>query len=282
MTYVIYNDLSGTSTLRITAGKKPGLEVEGPADLLGEIVTDAQGERLTISAARNTSSENSKAPVVVRVTLPGTPPPACIHPPVGRKSPDTTPTPHRTIDLNQVDIRGPGNTEITVRSSTMMDADAGIGFGRTILPRGRADPVFTKCARTVPRIQGFDLDSLLINAAGGGKTSFDGRVKTLQLRMAGAGDAVLKAPASSTADTLEADIVGTGSLHADGFKAERVNINMAGTGDAHVFATEAITARGAGTGDLAVLGEPRERSVWLFGTGKVSYEKKERTLMRRV
>lgn len=99
--------------------------------------------------------------------------------------------------------------------------------------------------------------------------------------MAGAGDAVLKAPASFTADALEADIVGTGSLHADAFKARRVNVLFAGTSDAHVFATEAITARGAGTGDLTVAGNPKERSVFLVGTGKVSYQNQKRSLMRR-
>lgn len=121
--------------------------------------------------------------------------------------------------------------------------------------------------------QGFDLDSLSLNAAGGGKTTFDGQAKTLQLRMAGAGDATLKGPASFLADTLEADVVGTGSLDAEGFRAAQVNLNMAGTSDVSIFASKSVTVRGAGTGDLTIAGNPEQRSVAYVGTGTVSYKR---------
>ena len=122
-------------------------------------------------------------------------------------------------------------------------------------------------------IAGFDLDALSIDAAGGGKTTFDGKVNTLQVRTAGAGDTVLKSPASFTAETLEGDILGTGSLDASAFKAANVNLNMAGTSDVSVHATKSVTVRGAGTGDLTVAGNPEQRNVHLFGTGKVNWKR---------
>lgn len=77
-------------------------------------------------------------------------------------------------------------------------------------------------------ITGFDLDALSIDAAGGGKTTFDGKANTLQIRTAGAGDTVLKGPASWTGTSLEGDVLGAGSLDASAFKTESVNLNMAG------------------------------------------------------
>lgn len=127
-------------------------------------------------------------------------------------------------------------------------------------------------------ISGFDLEALSINVAGGGATSFDGKVKTLQLKMAGVGDILLKAPKGFVADTLEADIAGTGSLDAEAFPSARVGVAMAGTGDVSVHATKAVTVRGAGTGDLTVSGNPEEQFVNLWGNGKVTFK---RALMRR-
>jgi hypothetical protein len=131
-----------------------------------------------------------------------------------------------------------------------------------------------------PPHQGFDLDALSIDAAGSGTTSFDGQSKMLKLRMAGVGHTIIKAPPAFVADTLEADVFGAGSLDAGAFKAEQVNLNMAGTSDVAVFASKAITVRGAGTGNLVVGGNPEQRNIGLFGTGKVEF-KRTRTLMRR-
>lgn len=88
-------DFGANPNVLVAFGKKPALEVEAPADMLADVVTEAQGERLTITAARNGSSAaesgtgtKKAGAVTVRVTL---------------------------ANLTQVDVRGPGDTSITVR-----------------------------------------------------------------------------------------------------------------------------------------------------------------------
>ena len=240
VTHVIQTDMRARFSVSIVQGKTPKLEVDAPADVLDRISTRVSGERLTITSIPGSDADREttgKVAVQVTVTLTS----KCIFgalfncvKPIDCILIDAYPKSNRHhTDLTAVDVMGPGETSIA----------------------------------------GFDLDALSIDAAGGGKTTFDGKANTLRVRTAGAGDAVLKSPASFTAETLEGDILGTGSLDASAFKAANVNLNMAGTSDVSVHATKSVTVRGAGTGDLTVAGNPEQRNVHLFGTGKVDWKR---------
>ncbi|MBM3440922.1 MAG: DUF2807 domain-containing protein [Bacteroidetes bacterium] len=127
-----------------------------------------------------------------------------------------------------------------------------------------------------------------LTLAGSGKISSDGRIavkEQIELHIAGSGDIVLngldvpklqgKIAGSGkielSGETREANyqIAGSGDLLCKDFKSEATKINIAGSGDAWVFASKVLEARVAGSGDIHYYGQPAEIKTSVAGSGKL-------------
>jgi hypothetical protein len=87
------------------------------------------------------------------------------------------------------------------------------------------------------------------------------------LNLRGAGVVTL----SGTSKWLKASLGGLGSLDAQQFHADTVNLDLSGLGNAIVSAKQSANLNVSGLGSVTVLGKPVNRSVSVDGLGKVSW-----------
>ena len=73
------------------------------------------------------------------------------------------------------------------------------------------------------------------------------------MSIAGSGDINL----GGTANELDASIAGSGTVKADRLKAKSVVLNIAGSGDATVWATDTMKLSIAGSGDVKYWGDAK-------------------------
>jgi hypothetical protein len=71
---------------------------------------------------------------------------------------------------------------------------------------------------------------------------------------------------------LKANMGGLGSLNAQKFEADVVNVDMGGLGNATVNARSDVTLNLSGLGSVIVYGKPLNRNVTVDGLGKVVWK----------
>jgi hypothetical protein len=118
-------------------------------------------------------------------------------------------------------------------------------------------------------------EDLVINVAGAVHLDAELELKTLNVDLAGAGN--LKLRGSAVKFSLEC--AGAGTIKAYDFIAEDVKLEIAGVGNAQVYATESIDAEIAGMGTIRYKGNPKNISFEKAGIGsmKSAEEEKEET-----
>jgi hypothetical protein len=116
----------------------------------------------------------------------------------------------------------------------------------------------------ISAVKGAKLDSSI---AGSGDLQIDdAQLGSFALSIRGSGDVKI----AGHADDARYKIDGSGDIAAASFVARRVEVSIAGSGDANVNATEAIDARVAGSGDVTYSGHPHDVSRSVAGSGSVS------------
>ena len=143
-------------------------------------------------------------------------------------------------------LRGSGPIKITVDFTQLRAADL----------RGSGD-------LTVDGIKG---DSLEVALAGSGNLKVKGAdLGRLSSSLSGSGDIDLQGKAQE----FKGSIAGSGDIHATDLSARQVSINIAGSGDAKVFASEALTVSIAGSGDVSYAGSPAKVNTQVAGSGSI-------------
>ena len=89
--------------------------------------------------------------------------------------------------------------------------------------------------------------------------------KNLKASLAGSGDLHLR----GRSDEADYSIAGSGDIRAADFVARRTKVNIAGSGDAQVHATESLQTSIAGSGDVVYHGKPASVKSNVVGSGEV-------------
>jgi hypothetical protein len=89
--------------------------------------------------------------------------------------------------------------------------------------------------------------------------------RELEASIAGSGDIELR----GNADTARLRIAGSGDLKAHNLQAREVEASVAGSGDLSCSASESLTARTSGVGDIRYKGNPKKLDVSRRGVSKM-------------
>jgi hypothetical protein len=110
-------------------------------------------------------------------------------------------------------------------------------------------------------------DHLDLGIAGSGNMHFDVNTPQVNSSISGTGDIYIS---GETKDS-KINIAGSGNYHADDLKAENARVDIAGTGDAHLFAESSLDIHIAGVGNVYYKGNPSITQN-IAGTGKIKKE----------
>jgi hypothetical protein len=116
-------------------------------------------------------------------------------------------------------------------------------------------------------VRGLVTPRLDASIAGSGDLKMEGaQIGTLALRIDGSGDVTLE----GKADEAKFSIDGSGDVRAERLATRRVGVDIRGSGDANVNASESLDAHVAGSGDVVYRGHPQHVSRDVAGSGSVS------------
>lgn len=101
--------------------------------------------------------------------------------------------------------------------------------------------------------------------AGSGNITIAFNSKKVDADIAGSGDMVL----SGTADKLKVSVAGSGDVDARNLKTADAVVNIAGSGDVVLDASQSVEASIAGSGDVSYSGAPARISRNVMGSGDV-------------
>jgi len=136
----------------------------------------------------------------------------------------------------------------------------------------RVDVEFTQLSGTQQHgsgdlhIRGLSAPKLDSFIAGSGDLKMEGaQLGSFALRIDGSGDVAVEGKADEAKFTID----GSGDVVADRLVARRVQVDIRGSGDARVNATDTLSASVAGSGDVTFRGHPRDVSRNVAGSGSV-------------
>ncbi|MDT0678204.1 head GIN domain-containing protein [Autumnicola musiva] len=101
---------------------------------------------------------------------------------------------------------------------------------------------------------------------GSGDMNLNLEVRGLKGSVTGSGDIVLK----GTANHFKCKVTGSGDFEAYELRANTVEAVVSGSGDLMVYASEKLTARVSGSGDITYKGNPAKEDFKVSGSGSVS------------
>lgn len=115
---------------------------------------------------------------------------------------------------------------------------------------------------TLNKFEGGELMTLEI--AGSGNINIQTNTPTVEATIAGSGDIVI----SGETKNSKIEIAGSGSYKAKNLMTEHTEVNIAGSGNAYVFASQTLNINIAGSGDVLYSGNPTVNKK-IAGSGKV-------------
>ncbi|MBB6459364.1 head GIN domain-containing protein [Flammeovirga kamogawensis] len=106
-----------------------------------------------------------------------------------------------------------------------------------------------------------------IGIAGSGSGSFKGEINanSIETSLSGSGELYLK----GNANNLSISVSGSADIDTKELEAKIVTISVSGSGDVDCFATEEITARVSGSGDIRYKGQPSRTKIKVSGSGDI-------------
>lgn len=112
-------------------------------------------------------------------------------------------------------------------------------------------------------------ESLRASMSGSGDISLEVEAGQIEVALSGSGDIAL----SGTANRAEIRVSGSGDVKAYELQAREVEAVVAGSADIRVTATESLTARVSGSGDIHYRGNPAKLDAKTSGSGDVTQGK---------
>ncbi|MDI1255749.1 MAG: DUF2807 domain-containing protein [Flavobacterium sp.] len=108
-------------------------------------------------------------------------------------------------------------------------------------------------------------DNIKVIVSGSGDIALTINAKNAVGELTGSGDLTL----GGMTTNFEGKVIGSGDLKASRFKAENTLIEVSGSGDANVYASENIKARVVGSGDIKYAGNPKKEDTKVSGSGSI-------------
>ncbi|MDT0691793.1 head GIN domain-containing protein [Salegentibacter sp. F188] len=117
--------------------------------------------------------------------------------------------------------------------------------------------------RTRDRIKTSNFEA---NLTGSGDLQLELDANNLDGAITGSGDVTFR----GTANNFKCRVTGSGDFEAYDLKAKFVEAHISGSGDIMVYASEKLTARVTGSGDISYRGNPEKEDFKTSGSGSVS------------
>ena len=111
----------------------------------------------------------------------------------------------------------------------------------------------------------FTAEVMKLGIAGSGNITLAFNAERTEADIDGSGDMKL----SGTTATLSVDLAGSGDVNAKGLRADKADVDIMGSGDVTLFASESLDASIAGSGDVAFAGRPGKVNTNVMGSGEV-------------
>lgn len=105
-----------------------------------------------------------------------------------------------------------------------------------------------------------------IRIVGSGDVKLFVTAKDAKASITGSGDIALK----GSAENFDCKVTGSGDISAFNFKSEIVHATVLGSGDIEVYASEELTAKTPGSGDIEYKGNPRKEDFKTMGSGSIT------------
>jgi len=110
-----------------------------------------------------------------------------------------------------------------------------------------------------------EANDLKLSVAGSGNMKLDVSSKNLKSSVAGSGNLKLMGDTKE----LKCSVAGSGNINSFDLKANKVTVNVAGSGNVRVNAIDEIHAKTAGSGDIYYSGNPEIQKIKSVGSGSV-------------
>lgn len=112
-----------------------------------------------------------------------------------------------------------------------------------------------------------ETDKLTVNLPGSGEMTFD-QVDTTRLHVtiAGSGDVTIL---DGAADSEEINMLGSGNFEAGAFQVKEASATIAGSGNITVRASDTLTAKILGSGNIRYYGDPAAINMDTAGSGNI-------------
>lgn len=236
-------EASGSSDVIIKVGPKQTVVVHAEDDEIDEIKTEVDNGELKIwrKSSRHLSFGNHSARIVITV-------PALTRL-VSQGSGDASVANMKAKKFRLIQ-QGSGDVDIT---GTCDEIDI------TSQGSGDLESARLNCARIEANLRGsgdMDLDAV--------------KSTTFELDAVGSGDVTVK----GSCQDFELDHKASGDVDGRNFKCKTVSVRAAGSGDMRVFATDDVTIKIHGSGDVEVYGGARASDLSTSGSGRVHIHKK--------
>lgn len=105
-----------------------------------------------------------------------------------------------------------------------------------------------------------------IKIVGSGDVKLFVTAKDVKAGVTGSGDIELK----GSSENFDCKVTGSGDVSAFNFKSQIVNATVLGSGDIQVYASEELTAKTPGSGDIEYKGNPKRENFRTMGSGNIS------------
>ena len=136
-------------------------------------------------------------------------------------------------------------------------------------------------------VNGFSGSKIELSLAGSGDVKFNGRYKDVMATLQGSGDMEMNGGSSDKVfvelvgsgnltvvgqcKEFKAEQTGSGDIDAEHLTAEHTTVSLRGSGNSVVQAMKVANVTLRGNGDVAVIGQPGERTIDKTGSGDVTF-----------
>ncbi len=134
------------------------------------------------------------------------------------------------------------------------------------VPLKALDEVALTGSGDIKSLQTLKSENLIINLTGSGDIGLEVEATNVKAKLIGSGDLKLK----GKTDNFKGEVAGSGDLSASGLKSANTKIKVNGSGDASVYASQAIFARVEGSGDIRYAGNPKSEDTKASGSGDIT------------
>ncbi len=225
--------------LFLKQGSSQRVELEGDPQVLKDIKTTIDGDRLKIERERSNRSSRDDDKIVVYITA------TDIDGVYVSGSGDVIG--QSKINADDVDLRVSGSGSLTLELDAEDDVDANVSGSGAMQLSGR-------------------FGSFDGNVSGSGKIGLSASIhESAELSVSGSG----RFEASGRADKVKVSVSGSGKVAAADLQANACTVRISGSGNVEVHATKELDATISGSGAVSYRGNPAKVNAHSSGSGKV-------------